>query len=111
MPMSRYDRHCMDTLLGSGGVLAQDTVLSVGATAVFGSAVGGDITLTLPAVLPAAGNTYTIRNVGDSGTVTVQDSATPDFQAPLAAGESMMMVSDGVYWHEITLSPVAPVSN
>lgn len=104
MPVSRYDRHCMDTISSSNAVVTQSMTLGAGALVTVVNAEAGPIELVLPPVDVAAGNIYVIRLLATvpQNSVTVYDSAADPavFTATVSDPTLPLSVfSDGVTWH------------
>lgn len=112
MPINRYDRHCLDALASSGGVISNDTKLPVGELVVQVDTSGGDVTVTLPPVFESAGLVYiiTLLQTTPSNVVNVFDAGDAAVPFEVVVNNStipLVIMSNTQQW--LLLNLAAPV--
>lgn len=110
---AKFARPTATTALKSEGGLQADTVAkSTAYTAtesdfvILCDASGGAFDVTLPAAATSSGYIYVIKNVGASGTVTINGNASETIDgagtvALAAQYDFRMIICDGTAWHVI----------
>lgn len=92
---------------GRGAITTQTTTYPAGAhEVILGDASGGAFTVTLPAAADAENLSYTVRNIGASGDVTVDGDGAETIDgaasATVSPGDALVVVSDGTEWWSVS---------